>query len=121
MADPFQDWQPILPYPSRKSVAMAVVEMIGHHSGLDMPTDGFYGLGELDEVQTCILYDAVNAAIGMTEPGGLLQKELAYFEQLIVKDAFELLENRKIGQAAISEINSAAYARYLSRRQEPEV
>ena len=120
MAEPYQECQPILPYPSRKSVAMAVIEMIGHRSGLDMPTDGFYSLGELDEVQTRILYDAVDVVIGWAEPGGRLQEELAYFESIIVGDAVEWLESGKIGQAAIDEINSAAYARYRSRHQEPE-
>ncbi len=120
MADPYQEWQPVLLYPSRQSVAMAVIEMLGHQSGLDMPTGGFYRLSELDEVQTCILYDAVDRAIRGAEPGDRLQEELAYFESIIVKDAVEWLKSGKIGQAAIDEINSAAYVRYRNRNLKPE-
>ncbi len=120
MVDPYQNWQPILPYPSRKSVAMTAVEMIVRRSGLDTPAEEFYSLSDLSDVETHILFKAVDAAIRRAEPGERLQEELSYFESVIVEGVVNLLEDGKIGQAVIDVINSSAYARYYERHNQVE-
>ncbi len=119
MARPVQQWEPILPYPSRESVTDLVVALVERSFGLDMPENwpqeqSLY-LQTADATHFSEFREAVDGAIVGAEPAPWLLRDLKEFERLIAEDAIEGLKNTPEGQAILDAIRAIAIYR---RRQE---
>ena len=106
------DLLPILPYPSRASVAELLIARIERSAGVvlpeDWPRNEPYYLGREDALSHDLLRKAVEDSSNAAEPGGWLSEELAYFERLIVDDALEILESGPAGRAVLDAVRSTA-------------
>ena len=115
------DWLPILPYPSRASVAELLIAMIERGSGVVLPegwpNDEPYYLEREDALNNGVIRKAIEDSVNAAEPGGWLSEELAYFERLMVKDALEFLESGVAGRAVLDAIKATARQHF---RADPE-
>ena len=119
MARPVQQWEPILPYPSRESVTDLVVALVERSFGLDIPENwpeeqSFY-LQTDDATHFSEFREAVDGAIIRAEPAPWLLRDLKEFERLIAEDAIEDLRNTPEGQAILDAVRAISIYR---RRQE---
>ncbi len=114
-------WEPLLPYPSRASVAELVVAMIERSSGVALPDDWpenepIY-LSDDDAEQFPELTNSMSGAITAAEPGSWLMAELKSFERMIAELAIADLQNTPEGRAALDAIRATAIERFWTRRR----
>lgn len=116
MLNPSPEWQPILPYPSRRSLAELLIAKIERSSGIALPENWPenepYYLERDAALNHQLLRAAIEDAIRGAEPGGWLSEELAYFERMMAEDAIELLESSPAGRIALDAIRGAALESY---------
>lgn len=121
MLNPSPEWQPILPYPSRRSLAELVIAQLERSSGIALPEDWPenepYYLERETALNHHLLRDAIEVAVRGAEPGGWLSDELAYFERMMAADAIEQLESSPAGRIALDAIRGAALESY---RKDPD-
>ena len=112
------EWQPILPYPSRASVAELLIATIERSASVVLPKgwpkEQPYYLSRQDAFNYEVIRKAVEDSVNCAEPGGWLSDELVYFERLMVEDAMEFLENGPAGRAVLDAIRSTARQRFPS-------
>ena len=116
MAFQDSDFVPILPYPSRATVAELLIALIERSSGAVLP-DGWprnepYYLNREEALNYEVIREAIEGSISAAEPGGWFSEELAEFERLMVNDALEFLENGAAGKAVLDAIKSTARQRF---------
>ena len=115
------DWRPILPYPSRASVAELLIAMIERSSGVVLsegwPRNEPYYLERGDALNNGVIRKAIEDSVNAAEPGRWLLDELEYFERLMVNDALEFLESGPSGRAVLDAIRATARQHF---RADPE-
>lgn len=116
MLNPSPEWQPILPYPSRRSLAELVIAQIEGSSGIALPDDWPenepYYLERETALNHHLLRDAIEVAVRGAEPSRWLSDELAYFERMMAEDAIEQLESSPAGRIVLDAIRGAALESY---------
>ena len=120
MVNQYQEWHPILPYPSRTSVAELFVAMIVRSSGVVAPRnweeDKLYFL-RTDVEEICEEFrDEINAAFTDAQSAIGLSNEQASLGRQIAKDILARLDSEPESQHTLNAIRIVAIERYRERR-----
>lgn len=101
---------PILSYPSRASVVEALTGAIERSSDAELPDDRepyeCYYEWDWDSNRFKALQDAVDAAISQAEPAPWLSRAIEEFQQMIVEDAIENLNETAKGRSLLDEMRA---------------
>ncbi len=112
MLNPSPEWQTILPYPSRASLAELLVAMIEGSSGIALPEDWPINephyLNKGVVLDNLVLRETIDDVVGQAEPGGRLFQELEHFERMMAEDTLKLLESTANGRIMLDAVRAAA-------------
>ncbi len=116
MVNEVTEWQPVLSYPSRQSVAELFIALIERSSGVALPEhwphNEPYYLKISDVLSYDLLREAIAESTNSAEPADWLLAELAAFERMIVEDVVNYLESEPAGKAVLADIRDMALQRY---------